>query len=93
MRNSRDRSSWNTVQAMNCCDYCGRQATTQIPTIPGRVCEVHAEKFWTGLLAYAREQHSAPNESQAPAIPANKDESLPTLRLVTANAGVLRRAS
>ena len=63
MRNSRDRSSWNTVQAMNCCDYCGRQATTQIPTIPGRVCEVHAEKFWTGLLAYAREQHSAPNES------------------------------
>ena len=48
---------------MNCCDYCGRQATTQIPTIPGRVCEVHAEKFWTGLLAYAREQHSAPNES------------------------------
>ena len=97
MWHSRDESSSNTTQGMTCCDYCGRQATTQIPTIPGRVCELHAQEFWTGLLAYAREHHSPPNESHDLATRAGKNQSLPTPRLVTAKAGVplvsLHRAS
>jgi hypothetical protein len=45
------------------CDYCGARATTQIPTIPGRVCEAHAREFWTGLVAYARDHRLMPSES------------------------------
>jgi copper chaperone CopZ len=54
------------------CDYCEARATTQIPTIPGRVCETHAREFWIGLLAYARNQrlmlgenHETPSVSEA----------------------------
>jgi len=46
---------------MKSCDYCGKPATTQIPTISGRVCEAHAEEFWTGLLAYAKNQSMSQN--------------------------------
>ena len=38
------------------CDYCGARATTQVPTIPGRVCEAHVRQFWIDLLAFARNQ-------------------------------------
>ena len=98
MWHSRDGSPSNTVQAMNCCDYCGKPATTQIPTIPGRVCEAHAQEFWTGLLDYVRKQHARPNVSlEAPCSVVVNDPSPVKLRLVAAKADIgcepLRRAS
>jgi hypothetical protein len=41
---------------MMSCPYCGRRATTKIVSWPDEVCLEHALEFWTGLLAYAREQ-------------------------------------
>ena len=38
------------------CDYCALQATTRIPTVPGQVCLAHAIAFWTGLLAFSKDE-------------------------------------
>jgi hypothetical protein len=35
------------------CPYCEQSATTRIPAVPEQVCGVHANEFWTGLLAFA----------------------------------------
>ena len=44
---------------MNSCAYCGKPSTMKIVSVPQDVCAAHGVEFWTGLLAYAREQ-SAP---------------------------------
>jgi hypothetical protein len=44
------------------CSYCDDAAVSQIPAYPGQVCLQHAVEFWSGLLAYARQQHSQPSE-------------------------------
>ena len=44
---------------MNSCAYCGKPSTMKIISVPQDVCAAHGVEFWTGLLAYAREQ-SAP---------------------------------
>ena len=41
------------------CGYCARDSTARIPSIAGDVCQTHAIAFWTGLLAYSRQQRRA----------------------------------
>jgi len=50
---------------MTYCSYCDECAVSQIPAHPAQVCLQHAVEFWTGLLTYAREQHSEPSETSA----------------------------
>jgi hypothetical protein len=44
-----------TLIGVASCAYCGRQATVDIPSIPGSVCLTDALEFWVALLVYVKD--------------------------------------
>ena len=58
------------------CNYCGEPAALRIPSIPAEVCRAHAIEFWTGLMAYAKQDRSDFCEhDQPPSLCATCNES------------------
>jgi hypothetical protein len=69
------------------CDSCSQLATVRIPDEPGRVCLAHAIEFWTGFLAYARNERRAQKKLERLSERLRTLAQIPPGEVIVADAG------